>query len=379
MVHRAFGCLMLFLLLTGGCGGSEERARPASGPRLTTSVARDLDAKLREKVKDTGVPGASAAVVFPDGRVWEGAAGVAVLEPRRPMTSQTSLPFASVTKIATAALAMRLVEQGRLKLDDPIRRWYPAWRGDLKATIRDLLGHTAGLGDPPDAFFERLGSRGAATPRQFIAATPKPGPRTTDAEYSNTGFIMAGLILARAAGRPVAAAMRHELFAHPGGDGLAFQPAEHPHPPLAHCYWYPDGALDPVDASDGSRLLPARGEATTAFTAGALAGDVPSLARWSHELLSGRILEPDSLREMTRFHDGAFWGGYGLGLARAPEGEHELWGHGGEITGSVTELWHLPSEHLTIAITWNDNLLSGTGAGFLPALLRAALGAESES
>ena len=80
---------------------------------------------------------------------------------------------------------------------------------------------------------------------------------------------------------------------------------------------------------------------------------------------------------MTRFHDGAFWGGYGLGLAQSTEGEHELWGHGGTIVGSITEIWHVPKKNVTIAITWNDDLLSGPEAGFLPALLRAALGPES--
>ena len=190
--------------------------------------------------------------------------------------------------------------------------------------------------------------------------------------------MIAGQILARAAGRPVAAAMRQELFAHPGGDGLAFQPAERPRPPLAHAYWHPDGTPDRVDANDGSRLLPFRGDATMAFTAGALAGDVPSLARWSHDLLSGRILKPASLRAMTQFHNGALWRGYGLGLARdrAPDRKHELWGHGGEVTGSNTELWHLPSEQLTIAIAWNDDSPSGAAAELLPALLRAALGSK---
>ena len=62
-------------------------------------------------------PGVSAAIVFPDGRLWSGAAGRAVLEPARRMTTQTSLPFASITKLATAALALRLVEHGRLGLD----------------------------------------------------------------------------------------------------------------------------------------------------------------------------------------------------------------------------------------------------------------------
>ena len=293
------------------------------------------------------------------------------------MTSQTSLPFGSITKTATAALAMRLVEQGRLELDDRIDRWYEPWRGDSAATVRDLLGHRAGVGEPPDAFFERFGTQGAPTTRQYIAATPKPGHRTSSAEYSNTGFMIAGLILARAGGRPIAAAMRQELFAHPSGDNLAFQPAEHPHRPLAHGYWYPEGAGEPVDASDSSPLLPNRDGATVASTAGALAGDVPSLARWAHELLGGKILEPESLREMTRFHDSAFSEGYGLGLARSTEGEHQLWGHEGRILGTSTDLWHLPGENLTIAIAWNEELLSGPEAGFVRVLLRAAMGSES--
>jgi CubicO group peptidase (beta-lactamase class C family) len=98
------------------CGGQREggaSAGPTSiRPRLTSDIAQRLQAQLETKVRETGVPGASAAVVFPDGREWAGAAGKAVLRPSRPMTSQTALPFDSVTKIATAALALRLVERG---------------------------------------------------------------------------------------------------------------------------------------------------------------------------------------------------------------------------------------------------------------------------
>ena len=319
------------------------------------------------------MPGASAAVVFPDGRVWRGAAGVAALKPARRMTSQTSLPFASITKIATAALAMRLVEQGEMSLDDPIARWYPVWRGAREATVRDLLGHTAGIGEPPDAFFGRFASGKAPTPRQYIAATAKPGPRTTDAEYSNSGFMIAGIVLSHAARQPVAAAMRRDIFGASGGDGLAFQPAERPRPPLAHSYWYPDGMLDPADVSDGSGLVPSRAEATMASTAGALAGDVPSLARWAHALFDGEVVSRNSLHEMARFHDGGYWEAYGLGLARSRDGDHELWGHGGDGLGNATELWHLPRENVTVAVTWNDDLIGSEG-GFFPALLHAAIG-----
>jgi len=145
--------VILLLCAVAGCGGKASDRAATAGPRLTPAIAQDLDAALAGKVRSTGIPGASASVVYADGKQWSGAAGDAVIRPRQAMTTDTSLPFDSITKTAVAALAVRLVEDGRLALDDPIRRWSARWRGDPDATIRDLLGHTSGLGDPPESFF----------------------------------------------------------------------------------------------------------------------------------------------------------------------------------------------------------------------------------
>ncbi len=314
MSWRVATAACLLLILAGpACGGDGREPRPTPpGPRLTAAVARALDARLRERVAETGIPGASAAIVFRDGRIWRGAAGDAVVEPRQPMTPETSIPFDSITKLAAAALAMRLVEQNRLRLDDRITHWYPDWRGDARATIRDLLGHTAGTRDP------QIGVQQSThlSQRRLLAVAPNPGPRTTRANYSSVGYVILGRILERAAGEPLAVATRRLLFDHPGGDGLAFQPTEQPHSPLAHSYWYPSGNGPPVDASDGGPILPDRSRAATFGAAGALAGDVPSLARWGHELFTRRVVSPASLREMARFHPSGTWEGYGLGLAQ---------------------------------------------------------------
>jgi D-alanyl-D-alanine carboxypeptidase len=365
--------LILVLCALAGCGGggNGERAASAGRPQLTPVIAKDLDAALADKVADTGVPGASAAVIYADGKQWTGAAGDAVVKPRQAMTTDTALPFDSVTKMAVAALAMRLVEEGRLTLDDPIRRWYPRWRGDPDATVRDLLGHTSGLANPPDEFVVPVlrHPHWRLTPRDYLAATPKPGPRTEDAAYSNAGYILLGIILARVAGEPVTAVLRREVL----GDGLAFQPREHAREPHAHLYWYPRSLNERVDASDGGPLLPRRNLPPMTSTAGALAGDVPSLARWGHALFGGDVVSDDSLREMTRFHRGAFWEGYGLGVAKSGIDDHVMWGHPGDGHGSHTELWHLPKERLTIAVSWNDDMIDDDGQ-ILPELLRAALG-----
>jgi CubicO group peptidase (beta-lactamase class C family) len=101
---------------------------------------------------------------------------------------------------------------------------------------------------------------------------------------------------------------------------------------------------------------------------------VPSLARWGHALLGGHILKARSLREMTRFHDGAFWTGYGLGLAGSSIDQRAMWGHGGDGLGTHTELWHLPRENLTIVVAWNDDALEARDEPFVPNLVREALG-----
>ena len=364
--------MILLLCAIAGCGGGDKRDRAASaGPRLTPAIAKDLDAALADKVADTGIPGASASVVYADGKQWSGAAGDAVLKPRQAMTTDTALPFDSVTKLAVAALAMRLVEQGRLDLDDPIRRWYPRWRGDKEATVRDLLGHTSGLVDPPPTFWDHVLShpRRLFTPGDYLAATPKPGPRTDDAVYSNAGYLILGMILARAARDDVTTALRREVL----GAGLAFQPGERAPEPHAHSYWYPRSLIRRVDASDGGPLLPRRNLPPMSSTAGALAGDVPSLARWGHALFGGDIVSDESLRAMTDFHGGGGWLGYGLGVAKAAVDDHALWGHIGDGVGSHTELWHLPKEGITVAVSWNDDVIDSDGQ-ILPELVRAALG-----
>ena len=101
---------------------------------------------------------------------------------------------------------------------------------------------------------------------------------------------------------------------------------------------------------------------------------MPSLARWAHQLLGGKVLARASLREMTDFHSLAARvpEAYGLGLMRDSLHDRVMWGHLGDGLGSHTELWHLPRERLTIAVTWNDDMIDREG-GIFEALLSTAL------
>ena len=125
MAPRAVACVVVVALAGSACGGTTKRAAAPPGPRLTPGLAHALDAQLRDGFAEEGIAGVSAAIVFPDGREWSAADGLAVVATKQPMTPRTSMPFNSVTKMATAALVLRYAEEGRLRLDDTIKRWYP--------------------------------------------------------------------------------------------------------------------------------------------------------------------------------------------------------------------------------------------------------------
>jgi D-alanyl-D-alanine carboxypeptidase len=344
---------VLALVLLVGCGGSPAPAqRAATGP----SLAQRLDAELAKQGEAAGTPGVAAAAVV-DGRpIWSGAWGMADVERHREMTPDTPMAFGSVTKTATASLALRLAENGRLDLDDRISRWLPEWRGAREMTVRRLLAQTAGVVDPGEAFY-RAGDRHPSRtipPEAWLAALPRPNLDPGDTpSYANANYILAGFVVRRAA-RGDWPRMLRELR-----PGLALQPDQTVAGRPARGYVYPDGGTPTPWPTGGGGMIPSTAVATLAGTAGGLAGSTAALARWGNALLGGDTLEPRSLAQMTTFSDsGAMWDGYGLGLAHQTVDDREVWGHVGDITGFHAELWHLPAEKLTMTVAWNDDRIS---------------------
>jgi D-alanyl-D-alanine carboxypeptidase len=366
--RRVLAGFVLLVLVFASCGGGGQRASSTatgtrgSSPAAGRDLALALDAELARRARDTGVPGAAAALVAHGRLVWSGGAGLADLRTGRPMTARTPVYFASVGKTVTAAVALRLAEQGRLSLDDPLRRWVPEWHGPRTVTLRQLLSHTSGVHDPNEAFFEAnfLHPARRYTPSDWIAHLPRPDPHPTrNPTYDNVNFVLAGLAMRRAAGHDWER-VRHEVAPQ-----LVLQPEERVRGAAAQSYVYPNGAGDPRVYGDRSRYLPSTSVATAAWTA----GTVPALALWANRLFSGDILRPASLRQMTAFRAGAdMWGEYGLGLARRREGGgQETWGHTGDGPGLHAELWHLPSRDLTLFSVWNDDVID------IPTLQRGLL------
>jgi D-alanyl-D-alanine carboxypeptidase len=345
--------LVLTLVVLAGCGGSSTQQRAVKAPPLP----KRLDAELAKVGKDKGVPGVAAAVVV-DGRpVWSGAWGMADIAHKRRLTPDTPMAFGSITKTLTASLALRLAEEGRLNLDDPIRRWLPQWPGAPDMPLRRLLDQTSGVRDPGVKFYERAErpANRITAPRAWLDAVPRPARNPSNAPvYANANFILAGLALRRAAG-PEWKRMLADL-----PPGLALQPEQTVGPGAARGYYYPTGGYAPRPwPTGGDGMLPSTAVASLAWTAGGLAGSTAALARWGDALFRGETLTQASLKQMTTFNEGdALWQGYGLGLATQTVDGREVWGHAGDIPGFHAELWHLPEEDLTLAVAWNDDRVS---------------------
>ena len=343
---RGLLCGLIAVLVAVGCGGGEEKAARSSLPHR-------LDAELAKRAGELGVPGAAAALYRRGELAWTGAWGKADLESGRAMTEQTPVVYASVGKMITAALALRLAEQGRLSLDDPVRKWVPEWPGKRSKTLRDLLGHNGGIEDAPERFYLAQIRRPARRfrPADWLAAVRPPQPEDGDV-YNNAGFVTAGLALRRAAGADWLALLRDTA------PDIALQPEQRVEGAPARGYVYPHGAGDPEPFGDGGRLVPSTSLATAAWTSGGYAGTAEAMGRWADRLFAGDVIDSDSLHEMTDFRPSTALGdGYGLGLAHWELDGQDVWGHQGGMPGFHTELAHVPKEGLTLFAAWNDDMV----------------------
>ena len=146
-----------------------DRRRGTARPSATPLLRAALDARLERLRAKYGIPGISAAILFADGSIWRGAAGLADVADRRQVTADTAFAVASVSKTFTAALILALVEDGRLDLDAIGRaRTCRRCAIDPAITVRQLLDHTSGL---RDFYFHPRHRQGAAQPAGAASGT----------------------------------------------------------------------------------------------------------------------------------------------------------------------------------------------------------------
>jgi D-alanyl-D-alanine carboxypeptidase len=344
-------------------------AGPGQSGGLTGTALRDaLQATLDRLRAKMAIPGASVTILFPDGTSWTGVSGLANIAAKAPVTPATSFAFASMSKTFTSALVIQLIGEGRLHLTDSAAALLPklARPIDPRITIAMLLNHTSGLYDyflnpKIDKPLQAQPTR-TWTANQALGYVLKPYFRAGRGwHYSNTNYLLLGLIAERVTGQPLDVAIRTRLLDPSGLKEVWYQAKERPRTSLAHGYRLPGTKLTvkPIDLADGSGVAPFRSVVTAAAGAGSLAGTSEDLARWARLLYSGEVLGPQGTATLLGgFSTTAAYKpriAYGYGVQAVPIAGHASFGHSGRLLGFRGVVRHLPVEGLTIAVLTNQS------------------------
>jgi len=362
-----------------GSPGPSPSTTPGTSPELTgywvgrKIPASGLQRRLTSLAKKFHLPGVSVTIRWPDGREWTGTAGVADVTDHRPVTPETAFALASISKTYTAANAMKLMEEGHLKLDDKAARYLPELNLDPRITIRMLLDHTSGLRD----FFlnakidaplqDKPGQTWTYTRtwRYVRKALFAPG---TQWSYSNTNYLLLGLIEERADGRPLATQIRARFLDPLGLDQTWTQVAESPPEDVAtargHRLLISKHAAKSAPIFDGRPIMPFRSVITAAGGAADIAATSRDAARWMAALVLGDVLKPGTKLQMLS--DSIYTDSlgaripYGLGLQVVRIRDRVAIGHSGRLLGFRGVVRALPEDGITIAVLTNQGTADPT-------------------
>src|SRR5215216_704662 len=220
-MREASGLLSRFVLIIALLLlGSNANAQADLSPELRGKI----DKLATEALEQSGVPSASIAVVRDGKIVYLKAYGSARLEPKTPATSAMRYSIGSISKQFTAAAMLLLQEQGKLSLDDKVSKFVPDLTRANEVTIRQLLSHTSGYQDywPQDYVMPMMLQ--PVTARKILdmwARKPLDFDPGTKWQYSNTNYVIAGLIIEKASGQPLLQFLKEKVFTPLGMTSVA--------------------------------------------------------------------------------------------------------------------------------------------------------------
>jgi CubicO group peptidase (beta-lactamase class C family) len=285
-----------------------------------------------------------AVLVARDGQVLLSQGyGQASREWEVPNTPATRFRLASISKQFTAAAILQFAERGTLDLDAPLKTYFPeappAWD---PVTVLQLLNHSSGipdyLGAPDYAATQAL----PATPQQLLARfrdRPLDFPPGTRWAYSNSGYVLLGLLLEKLGGMSYGEVLHQNLFAPLGLRDTGCDDGRKPVPHLASGYRLDQGAIVPALFRHQSTL----------YAAGGLYSTTTDLLRWEQALYGGKVLSAASLAKMTT--PGLQQSG--LGLLVLPLEDHVVYAHGGGVDGVHTMMVYDPTLRTTVIVLAN--------------------------
>jgi D-alanyl-D-alanine carboxypeptidase len=349
MQPRTFGGMLIAktLVVAGTVAAVVLTSPPAAGfraapqaPRYAHHARHRVLQRLVAQLVHDGAPGALAVVRTPTG-VRRAAGGLAELDPRVSMRANDHFRIASVTKTFVATIVLQLAAEGRLSLDDAVERWLPGLvPGGRAITLRALLNHTSGLYDYTDdpAFVAaRIADPGREwSPRELVAVATSHAPKFptgTGWWYSNTNYVLLGLVIEAVTGRTLADELRTRIFEPLGLASTSFPTGTDIAPPFAHAYFV---SRPPLQFQAGTLIDISTTVSPSAWGAGQIVSSADDVTRFFAALMRGRLLPR---RELSEMKTTVAPYGYGLGLRTTYTRCGKAYGHEGDFVAYRTIVW----------------------------------------
>ena len=340
-------------------GGATRALRQAPA---VSSLDAQADVVVAAAMKDQNIPAVSIAIARAGSTLVAKGYGLANVELDVKASPSTVYRIGSLTKQFTAAAVMRLVEAGKISLDDPIEKYLPDYPvGGRRITIRHLLTHTSGIksytGLGPkfwdtsrlDYSHEKLMALFKDEPPDF-----QPGEKYL---YNNSGYYLLGVIIEKVSFESYGSHVKKTLFDPLGLSSTVYCDNEPVVKQRAAGYQVSLGVVQ--NAAPLSMKAP--------FSAGALCSSVTDLVAWTSALMNGKVVSRASLDQMitpATLNDGKpTTYGFGLGVS---DGDKKAISHGGGINGFASYLTYLPESRTIVAVLTN---LGGAKPGTIAAEL----------
>ncbi|QES48829.1 serine hydrolase [Streptomyces venezuelae] len=357
-------CTAAALLLTVLCTGQAPAAAPPGRADLDPVTVERLDGAIQAAMRQAGIPGVNVGLWI-DGRGdYVRAFGVSEKSSGTPMKTDLFSRIGSVTKTFTITALLRLVDAGRVGLDDPVSDYVPGVPGGDAITVRQLADMRSGLYDYTDdqklLTTMKADPHRSWSPRQLLDIAfshPAGFAPGTKWQYSNTNTVLLGLLIEKVSGKKLGDYIRQEVLGPVGLEDTVFPTDSTIPDPYAHGYtdFTPSGKT-----ADASRWNP-----SWAWAAGAMISDLDDLHTWVPALVSGRLpdgkplVKPATQAQRLAVEPTGHPGiKYGLGIMEV----NGWFGHNGELPGYESLTIRLPSQGATLVVLINSDIDGTTGS-----------------
>jgi D-alanyl-D-alanine carboxypeptidase len=343
------GPLIILVLLLAGLSGFAKSARGQAATQIAGLDAAE-ERKIAETVAASGAPSVSVAVVEHGKLTYAKAFGKASLDPARAADTNTRYAIGSISKQFTVVAILLASEQGKLSLDDKVSKYFPDLTRATEITVRQLLSHTSGYEDyaPQDYIIPEWVK--PTTPEALLdqwAKKPLDFDPGTKWQYSNTNYVLAGMIFEKATGEQLVPFLQKNIF---GPLGMTT---------AGDC----SVTKTPEDAVAYTRygLGPARPALREGpgwyFAAGELCMTPSDLAKWDIAFLQEKILDAKSYEQFTQemYLANGDLTHYALGFQLGQLDNIPAVYHGGEVSGFLAYSFMYPTRDAAVIICSNQD------------------------